>query len=58
MSWKMDNRHIFECDMIIDEIINGNFQQNNLELKVSTFSDAFFKGKTRASPFPCVFHQQ
>ena len=28
-----------------------------LELKFLAFSDAFFKRTTRASPFPCVFHQ-
>ena len=43
--------------MMIDEIINRIFQQNILELKFSAFSDAFFKRTTRASPFPCVFHQ-
>ena len=42
---------------MIDEIINRIFQQNILELKFSAFSDAFFKRTTRASPFPCVFHQ-
>ena len=43
--------------MMIDEIINRIFQHNILELKFSAFSDAFFKRTTRASPFPCVFHQ-
>ena len=43
--------------MMIDEIINRIFQQNILELKFSAFSDAFFKRTTRASTFPCVFHQ-
>ena len=45
--------------MTIDEIMNNNFnfQLNILKLKFSAFSDAFVKSATRASPFPCVFHQ-
>jgi len=44
----------------IDEITNNNFnfQQNISKLKFSGYSDTFIKRTARASPFPCVFHQQ
>ena len=44
----------------IDEITNTyfNFQQNISKLKFSVYSDTFIKRTARASPFPCVFHQQ
>jgi hypothetical protein len=44
----------------IDEIMNNNFnfQQNISKLKFSVYSDTFIKRTARASPFPCVIHQQ
>ena len=63
---RVDTKHItlyiylYIYDIAIDEITNNNFnfQQNISKLKFSVYSDTFIKRTARASPFPCVFHQQ